>query len=270
MEGFWWMLQACFDDSGKDTESRVFLIAGYFGSVHDLSSLASAWKQLLATTPQLNYIKGYEAFGLNGEFAGGSTEARDRRLLEFVPLITKYSNKGIGFVIDKNSFSLIRQLRDDDGISFTDAQEFAFIMSLSALSQFVPDFGDTSVDIVFDRDLVSRKQAGRAYRRIFDNWPSDITSRFATAEPHFADDKEFLPLQAADLLAHCIRASRNPHKRYDRVRNSAVFNALRSVPTGLAVVGEKQLQYLRDRKEEHIERQQMFTLTKWEDAALPA
>jgi Protein of unknown function (DUF3800) len=267
MELFY-MLQACFDDSGKDTESPVFLIAGYFASVDDLRDLGAAWQQLLAKAPHLKYIKGYEAFGLNGEFTGWSTEARDRRLLEFVSLIGKYSNKGIAFVIDKDSFSLIRQLRDDDGISFRDPQEFAFVMSLSAFSQFVPDFGDSSVDIVFDRDLVSRKQAGRAYRRIFDNWPSDITSRFASREPHFEDDKEFPPLQAADLLAHCIRASLNFHKRYDRVRNSAVFTALRSIPTGLAVVGKKQLQYLRDRKEKRIERKQIFTLTKWQDTVL--
>jgi Protein of unknown function (DUF3800) len=257
------MLQACLDDSGRDTDSPFFLIAGYFGAADDFVDLGHAWNRLLAKEPKLNYIKGYEAFGLSGEFTDWSIEERDRRLLEFVPLIAKYSNKGIAFVIDKEFWPLIKNLRDDDEISFKDPDEFAFVMSLSTLSQLLPDLGATSIDVVFDNNLAGGKQARRAYRHIVETWPSEVIRRFVTAEPHFEDDKEFLPLQAADLLAYCIRTSRHLHARYGRVRNSPVFGAMRSIPTGLAVAGEKQLQYLRNRKEKRIERQEIFTLTKW-------
>jgi hypothetical protein len=44
------MYQACFDDSGRDTDSPFFLIAGYFGLTDDLVDLGDAWNRLLATS----------------------------------------------------------------------------------------------------------------------------------------------------------------------------------------------------------------------------
>jgi hypothetical protein len=76
------MFQACFDYSGRDTDSPCFLIAGYLGSADDFVDLSHGWAQLLAKDPKLNYIKGYEAFGLSGEFIDWTIEERDRRLLD--------------------------------------------------------------------------------------------------------------------------------------------------------------------------------------------
>jgi hypothetical protein len=44
------MYQACFDDSGRDTGSPFFLIAGYFGLTNDLVDLGDAWNRLPATS----------------------------------------------------------------------------------------------------------------------------------------------------------------------------------------------------------------------------
>ena len=93
-----------------------------------------------------------------------------------------------------------------------------------------------------------------------------MAKRLWRKEPHWesdSGDRGFLPLQAADLLAYCVRANRDPGKRGDTVRRSAVLAALRTINTGIAAIEEKQLQYLRDRKEKGREREQVFTMTKW-------
>jgi hypothetical protein len=256
------MLQAALDDSGKDGLSTSFTLAGYFASPRELMDLADAWQTLLKKPPILEYVKGYEALGLHGQFAGWTEPARDKRLLEFVDLIAKHSGRGIAFVVDNKPFALIKQLKDDDGNYFKDPNNFAYLMSLSTFLQFLPDFGETVADIVFDYDVISRRQATAAYKKIMDEWP-EITNRLLCKEPHWEDDKSFLPLQAADLLAYCVRAERDTGERQDKVLRSPIFPALKAIDTGIAVVEEKQLQYLRDRKEKRIPHQSIFTLTKW-------
>ena len=58
---------------------------------------------------------------------------------------------------------------------------------------------------------------------------------------------QLLPLQAADLLAYCVRAERDSGERRHKVVKSLVLAALKAIDTGLAVIDEIQLQYLRDR-----------------------
>jgi uncharacterized protein DUF3800 len=256
------VLQAGLDDSGKDGISPAFVLAGYIGSADKMMDLSDAWDALLAENPRLDYIKGYEAFGLHHQFDGWSVEHRDERLLKFVHLIAGHSGKGIAFVIDNKPFALIKDLRDGEGVSFEDPYEFAYVASLSMLLQALPDFGEDVIDAVFDCNLISRRQAARAYNKIFTDWP-DLAQRLYRKEPHWEDDQQFLPLQAADLLAYCVRASRDPDKRLDHIRNSPVVAALRSIPTVLAYVGNEKMQYLQDRINKKVARQEIFTATKW-------
>lgn len=260
------MLQTALDDSGKDGLSPAFVLAGYFGSVDDLMDLAHAWDALLKKEPKLNYVKGYEAFGRQGQheqFAGWTEKERDDRLLEFVALIAKYPLKGVAFVIDHKPFALIKDLPDDDGTSFHDPPEFAYVASFSTLLQSLPEFGEDRIDIVCDRDLITRRQAERAYARMYSIWPPEITQRLFRREPHWEDDKQFLPLQAADLLAYCVRAEREPTERGDKVKRSSVLPALHSIPTFLSYVDEEQMQYLQDRAKKHIPRQSIFKSRRW-------
>jgi hypothetical protein len=206
-----------------------------------------------------------EVFALEDEFASWTPEERDRRLLPFVSLIARYSGRGIAFSINKKAFELIKGLKDDDDIYFTQPQQIAYSLSLSALLQALPILGGDLIDIVFDYDVVDRRAARRAYENIYAFWPSEIPQRLARREPHFEDDKQFLPLQAADLLAHCIRAHFDPNEpRYDRVRNSQIFAALRSIPTILCPMGDEIFTYLRNRGEHRVERGAMkFIYGHW-------
>lgn len=257
------VLQSVLDDSGKDGISPAFVLAGYFASPAEFMNFADEWSALLNKDRKLDYVKGYEAFGLHGQFKNWTVDERDKRLLEFVKLIDQYSGRGIAFVIDHEPFSLIKDLKDDAGVSFKDPYQIAYIWCISTLLQTLPDLDEDKVDMVFDRDLITRRQATRAYKGIFNEWPIEITDRLLRKEPHWEDDQQFLPLQAADLLAYCIRAGRDPDVRHDRVRNSPVYTAMRSIPTVLAYVDREKMQYLQDRMIKRIPRQPIMVTTRW-------
>ena len=55
----------------------------------------------------LSYIKGYEAFGFNKQFIGWNETDRDNRLMEFLPIIERYSGKGLAIVIPHEVFGKI-------------------------------------------------------------------------------------------------------------------------------------------------------------------
>ncbi len=257
------VLQPVLDDSGKDGISVAFTIAGYVATVDEMSTLAGEWRRLLDEPPKLAYIKGYEAFGLNREFAGWSEQDRDARLLKFVTAIADCSRKGLAFVVDRTPFDRIKNLRDVDRVYFKDPYDLMYALSFAALLQMLPDFDEEHADLVFDRGLVTRRQAKRAYERMFAYWPAKITDRLLRKEPHWEDDQQFLPLQAADLLAYCVRAGRDPDPRHDRVRNSPVYSALRAVPTVLAYIDDARAQYLKDRITKGIAHEPMFRVDRW-------
>jgi hypothetical protein len=257
------VLQPALDDSGKDGLSPAFTIAGYVATVDEMMALADEWKRLLNEHPKLDYIKGYEAFGLNRQFAGWTQKDRDSRLLKFVTAIMHCSGKGLAFVTDHPAFDLIENLKDADGVYFKDPYELMYLWSFSQLLQMLPDFGEKQADLVFDRDLATRRQANRAYKRIFAEWPTEITSRLLRKEPHWEDDKQFLALQAADLLAYCVRAGRDPDLRHDRVRKSPVYAALRAIPTVLLDIDDGRAQYLRDVLTKGIQHKRVWRAKRW-------
>jgi len=156
------VLQAWLDDSGKG-QPPVFVLAGYVAEVPKWESFSDDWQKLLNKEPRLEYIKAYEAFGLRGQFRGYSVEERDRRLLEFIPLIESCSGKGLASVIDQQPFAKI--IKQAPGTPFTSPYTFAYFLALSTLLPIVQEFfASEQIDIVFDRDVIKRKQAENAYR----------------------------------------------------------------------------------------------------------
>ena len=104
------VLQIWFDDSGKDGIAPVFVLAGYLAPVKEWCDFADAWDRQLKRGPTpLEYLKGYEVFRFNKQFAGWTESDRNARLEEFLPLITKYSGKALAIVIPHGLFSKILQ-----------------------------------------------------------------------------------------------------------------------------------------------------------------
>lgn len=216
------VLQFWLDDSGKE-QMPIFVLAGYAASVDEWTVFADEWQALLDKEPKLDYIKAYEAFGFRKQFKGWNEFHRDKRLMEFVPLVEKYSNRGLAFTIGHNHF----RDKSDPVWGFKQPYMFAYITALTGLLRFAQgNPAKEKIEIIFDNGVVHRRQAKAAYKELFHRLPKDVTDLLDRDEPRFEDDKKFNPLQAADLLAHCVRARSDPNPLYDRVRVSPIYNAL--------------------------------------------
>src|SRR5438445_472037 len=131
------MLQAWFDDSGKG-QLPVFVLAGYLARVGEWEAFSKSWQKILNREPRLQYIRAYEAFGLRNQFKEWSENERNNRLLEFVPLIKSYSDKGIAIVIDHEHFAKI--IKTAPAEPFKSPYNFAYHAALSFLVPIVQEF----------------------------------------------------------------------------------------------------------------------------------
>jgi hypothetical protein len=223
MQGVLAVIQIWLDDSGKG-QPPVFVLAAYAGGVEEWNSFAVEWQRILNQSPRLEYVKAYEAFGLRGQFKGWTENDRDDRLLNFVQVIKRYSRKGFAFTLRHEHF-------DKSKVSvygFKNPYMFAYISALTGLLQLAKRIPTRDkIDIIFDKDVVHARQAKAAYKE-FRRLPKEATQLLYRDEPRFEDDKRFKPLQAADLLAYCVRANTNPDPLYDRVRSSQIYERLMS------------------------------------------
>ena len=218
------MFQIWFDDSGKG-HGPVFVLAGYLGRSEDWRPFADDWATLLSREPsKLDYIKGYEAFGLRRQFKGWTNSDRDARLKEFLQVIERYSGKGLAIVIPHDAFGAILKRSFQP---FKNPYMFAYALSFSVMLHFAHGNPDHEpIELIFDNSLIEKRQAEKAYKEIFQVYPATVVALLASSDPRFEDDKQFNHLQAADLLAYCVRARYETSPRYVEVRESPIYRAL--------------------------------------------
>src|SRR5208283_1411999 len=132
--------QIWFDDSGKHG-GPVFVLAGFLANVEEWIWFASKWQDLLAdkNRRKLDYIKGYEAFGLRDQFMRWTDKERDDRLMEFMPIIGEYSGKGLAIVIPHDKFAEIIKQPEP---RFEDPHIYAYAICFSLMLHFA--HGDLS------------------------------------------------------------------------------------------------------------------------------
>lgn len=236
------MLQIWFDDSGKG-HGPVFVLAGYLATVEQWVGFADDWNALLHRKPRrLEYLKGYEAFGFNKQFLGWTPDDRDVRLMEFLRIVDTYSGKGLAIVIPHDIFARILKQTFQP---FMNPYMFAYALSFSVMLHYA--HGNPArepIELIFDEDVIKRRQAEKAYADMFRVYPPDFTDLLDRKEPRFENDKMFNPLQAADLLAYCVRVRYESEPRFDLIRRSPVYESLAGgiakgpYPGGLYGIGD--------------------------------
>ncbi len=236
------MLQIWFDDSGKG-HGPVFVLAGYLANLEAWCGFADEWKELLHQGPRpLDYIKGYEAFGFNKQFMGWNEIDRDNRLMEFLEVVDRYSGKGLAIVIPHDLFTKILKQSFQP---FKNPYMFAYALTFSVMLHFAHGNPDREpIELIFDRDVIKRRQAEKAYKDMFRVYPPDVTALLGRDEPRFEDDKQFNPLQASDLLAYCVRVRYETEPRLDLIKRSPIYKSLAGgvavgpYPGGLYEIGD--------------------------------
>jgi len=209
------VLQAWFDESGKGQEP-VYLLAGYIGRKAMWESLADDWQAELDREPKLPYLHANES----QLFKGCSPLERENRLLRFVEIIRKHKPLGMTLMLKHSDYRQFFQVLSAHPIITAGEKRmlrnpyflsFQIILNVALMRQ-AKKRRDTGVvelvEVLFDEDVdrKSRLETGfnNFVKTVQRNNPSFLDLLInKTAE--FRDDKCFMPLQAADLLAWHFR-----------------------------------------------------------------
>ena len=191
-------LRAFIDDSGSGGESPWFVLAGYLGTIEAWDAFNEPWCAVLDRPPKLDYFKHSEVYG--SQWAGMSTTERNERVDAFIEVIGNHALRSI--------YVRLKQQDYDEAIKpyippmWQNAYYFLFIGFLSAATMTAKHLGDGNrIEFFFDSNREVEEPSKMLYRQTA-NLPQfrDLVDNI-----HYEDEKIFLPLQAADLLAWQIR-----------------------------------------------------------------
>jgi hypothetical protein len=189
------MALAFVDDSRSGGDSPYYVLAGYSASLPTWDAFSIDWKAVLDSAPKLDYFKMSEAESLKGQFAGFRPDQRDARLGQFIDVVLRYSPWEASIAVPDSDYRelLYPVLHKQHANPYY----FAFIAMVTALSGFYRHSGSTEmVDFIFDEQKGMENRMRRLYAQFRGWYPHWQLGRVA-----FKNDKQFLPLQAADLIA---------------------------------------------------------------------
>ncbi|MGI8962223.1 MAG: DUF3800 domain-containing protein [Bryobacteraceae bacterium] len=226
------MWKAYFDESGSDAASRYFLLAGYISDIDHWISLSDEWEEALAGPPKLEYFKMTEAFQLRDQFAGWTERQRDNHIDRLRAIIQSHCLLGSGVAMPKDLYD--RHVRGHIPKKYDNQYYASFVTSLDFLADMMNRLEQTGpIDFVFDQQNIEPR-----VRELFDEFKTSSHSyRTLVGEIDFRDDKNVLPLQAADMLAWRMRELLN-----DPLSRVSQFIPLdTSPPSGSLIIGEQAL-----------------------------
>ncbi len=192
------MLRAYIDDSGSGGDSTWYVLAGYIGSEQGWSAFDAQWREVLNAPPRVGYFKASEAERLHpkGPWGGITRLQRDAKIDALIEVIARCARRAICVRLRQRHYDEVMKGRVPP--SWDDPYYLLSSMAiLSAIQVERIDGESDHIDFVFDHDQNHQRNFDLMLPPLAQARSAD--ARFGGAVRH--DDKECLPLQAADLLA---------------------------------------------------------------------
>jgi hypothetical protein len=210
------VLQAFFDDSGNEPTSPIFVLAGLVTTHERWARFSEEWRAVLDGPPRLDYFKMAEAESLRKQFSienGWNKESRDDLVLRLAGIVFKHVIGGIHASISHESFDRwIRSIKNPTRNTTQDHPYFALFHAVVQITSFlqIRSFQNHPCDLIFDEQGSLGLDAIHYWenlRRIEapNKDVADVMAGYSGNPPNFRNEKEFLPLQAADLYAWQLR-----------------------------------------------------------------
>jgi hypothetical protein len=144
-----------------------------------------------------------EARAMRGDFAGWSPQQRDAKLQSLAGIIRKYRPESFHFSVDRRHFYQAVSPHAPRAIAaphYTGA--FAVI---SMITRYLAEMNvEAKVDFIFDQQSGVSADMPLFFDYMIKNIPRKAREMI-NGQPSFRNDKDMLPLQAADMLAWHLR-----------------------------------------------------------------
>ena len=196
------MLQAYVDDSIASTGDRKLLLAAYVLTADQWIEFYDAWDAALHEPPAIDYFKMAEANGRGGCFRKFSEAQRNKKVFRMAQVVKQFAPHGLHVKVSTKEFNELLK----PYVPWPVKTPY-YILSHSmiyGLARLHDQMGlKMKCDVIFD------DHPGLAAKILpaFDLYGLGPESwrQWISGPPSFKDDKEVLPLQAADLLAWHLR-----------------------------------------------------------------
>jgi hypothetical protein len=212
------MVRAFVDDSGSGGDSPWYVLAGYVGTISDWIGFEPEWRTVLDAAPHIEYFKSSEAESLKGQFLGFNPADRDKRIDRLIEVIGRHAQRAIYVRVRQQDYNEV--IKENVPGMWDDAYFFlmpGFISSALAMEKYLGN--QEPAEFVLDTSQRLDKQAKKLRGQLL-----SLPQFARTVDISFRDEKVFLPLQAADLLAWQVRRAfsvpEEPRRvHYDRAVN---------------------------------------------------
>lgn len=202
-------VQAFFDESGTPGTHEVMAMAGLMGPAEKVAGFADDWdRHLRANHPgRIRYFKTYEADHLCGEFAHWSKDNRDAKVRQMAKVANNSGLVPVAAAVNLKTFDQFSGLwRGAGRNAMTDPYIQLLIYVLCASSLEAKTRGaQAPIDLIFDQNDIYRSQIVREYDEWYSIEADPKIKAVMPYQPLFRDDKEFIVLQASDLMAGLVR-----------------------------------------------------------------
>jgi hypothetical protein len=200
--------QAWFDDSGTKGTGRVMVISGIFGTADLCAAVADDWNRALESPRyrHIRYFKMDDACGFDEEFIGLDADMRDAKVLEMAKVIDRPDLLEIPMMVDLQAFERAgtnwKHIKGHHSMKQPYVQ-LCIAAITTAITEAVARGCTEPVEIVFDEQNIFKAEILNSYIEFREDERKNSPERFACMPsiPGFRDDRDFVLLQAADLLA---------------------------------------------------------------------
>lgn len=221
--------QAFVDDSVSDRDDKRLFLAGYIDRAEKWAIFSDLWDTELRCQRPIKYLKMAEANSLRGEFWGWSESDRDEKLRRLAAVIKVLNPVSFEFSVSREKYFRIVRPLAPRGLG--SAHFPCTFHVIAGLSQFVEQGKiNIPIDFIFDQQNGVEDDINLFFEHMKMSIPRRARKLIA-GNPSFRDDKLFLPLQAADMLAWHVRREYEDHVG---LWNSSMASLLRNAEGHIA------------------------------------
>jgi hypothetical protein len=203
-------LEAYIDDSGTGNPP-VYLLGGFIARAESWAVFKEEWRDALNRPTlqpdgrllRLDYFKMKEAHHLHEQFSGWDGAVANEKVVELVGIVKRHAFSGIFTGVMHDDYNEVVSANSD--WPFKGPYFFTYNCLMTATLKFLNREGiDEPVDFIFDEQHWQSKLVQRAYDTFIETASPELKKRLGNRPIH-RNDIDFVPLQAADLLAWNVR-----------------------------------------------------------------
>jgi hypothetical protein len=217
------------DDSGSEPQGKNFFLAGFLSTAEKWAALSNEWDSALALPPAIDYFKMSEAAGFWDQFSqhrGWNESNRKDRLVTLARIIQKYAMLRMSVSIRHDLFEkyVLSLPALERSLSTDEPYVLLCYRLINVVIMFAHKHGVREpIDFIFDHQSAENEVLGHweQFKRTLQmSARGRQLSSLIGEKPFFLDEKDRLPLQAADLY---VWQARNHYMDNHRFPNQKII-----------------------------------------------